>query len=151
MVTLDYPSFVHYDNQEEYREHFERIYCRGRAQTFDGILVRFRKSKFDHCFFESTKRDGTKNQFSVKRAERIDWIKTALQDPDSERYIGWDKYKKRYDKSRRVAIVMGNYVVVIQMKGAKKAEFITAYIADTTPAKGGESTIDKIRKSPEWP
>jgi len=147
---LDYPPLVHYDTQEEYPKHFEGIYCSGGIRTFDDILVRFRKSKFDHCFFESTKRDARKDQFSVKRAERLDWIKAALQDPDSERYVGWDKYKKRYDKSRRVAIVMKNYVVVIQLKGAKNADFVTAYVADTTTSQGRVSTIEKIRKSPKW-
>jgi predicted amidophosphoribosyltransferase len=34
----------------------------------------------------------------------MDWIQAALQDPESERYQGWDRDKKRHDKSRRVAI-----------------------------------------------
>ncbi len=31
--------------------------------TFDGIKVFFSKDKFDHAFFESTKRNGVKDTF----------------------------------------------------------------------------------------
>ncbi len=146
-----YPPFVYYRTQKEYRDHFERVYCTGPIVTFDKILVRFRKSNFDHCFFESSRRDGTKDKFSKQRAERIDWIKTALQDPSSERFFGWNKIKKRYDKRRRVAIVKGNYVVVIQMTGKATAKFITAFVADVKAAPGKESTIEKIKKGPRFP
>ncbi len=86
----------------------------------------------------------------MKRAERIDWIKAALQDPDSEREVGWNKQKKRYEKSRRVTIVMQNYVVVIQLTGHKKANFVTAYLADTPGSKSRPSTVDQIRTGPKW-
>jgi hypothetical protein len=105
---------------------------------------------FDHCFFESSRRDTNKDTFSIKRAERIDWIKKALQDPSSEKYVGWDRKKKRYNKKRRVAIVMGNYVVIIQLTGSDKANFITAYLADTGGSKGWPAAIDLIRSGPKW-
>lgn len=148
---MSYPPLVLYGTQEEYREHYERVYCRVPLRTFDGILVRFRKMKFEHCFFESSRRDGTKDHFSIKRAERIDWIKNALQDPSSERYVGWDRIRKCYDKQRRVAIVMGNYIVVIRLKGSGNADFITAFLADTQVGTGSYSTVDQIRKGPKWP
>lgn len=112
---MPYPSLVRYEAEEEYRQHYEQIYCKGPIKTFDGITVRFDKSMFDHCFFESSRRDTNKDTFSVKRGERIDWIKAALQDPSSEKYVGWDRKKKRYNNKRRVTIVMGNYVVIIQL------------------------------------
>lgn len=56
-----------------------------------------------------------------------------MQDPTSERYIGWDRRRKRYDKSRRVTIVMGNYVVVIRLTGPKKANFFSKYSIDMPP------------------
>ena len=58
---MNYPSLVRYATQAEYRVHFERVYCRGPIQTFDHIAVRFRKKDFDHCFFESSKRDRVKD------------------------------------------------------------------------------------------
>jgi len=47
---VSYPPLVKYRTEAEYRLHFEQVYCRGSVKTFDGILVRFHKSVFDHCF-----------------------------------------------------------------------------------------------------
>jgi len=141
---LAYPSLVRYQTPEEYRMHYERIYCRGPITTFDGIKVRFRKDRFDHCFFESTRRNQVKDQFSVLRAERIDWIKAALQDPNAELYVGWDRKRKRYDNSHRVSVAVESYVVVIRLSAVNEAQFVTAYDADSA------STIGRIRRSPKW-
>jgi hypothetical protein len=135
------PALVIYATEDEYREHFRRVYCLGPVMTFDGIAVRFRTGMFDHCFFESiAARDDT---FSRLRAERIDWIASALQDPSAELFVGWDNKKKRPATNRRVTIVVGDYLTIIQMKGAKDAVFITAFVA-------GPSTIAKVRRSPHW-
>jgi len=147
---LSYPELVKYRTEDEYSKHFENMYCRQTTTTFDQIKVRFQKRQFQHSFFESIARNGVKDRFSLKRAERIDWIKAALQDPNSERYIGWDKKHKRFDNSRRVTIVQGNYVVVIRLTGFKMAKFITAFVADTENERGRNTTLDKIRKSPKW-
>ncbi|MGR3319956.1 MAG: hypothetical protein ACUZ8O_15925 [Candidatus Anammoxibacter sp.] len=147
---MPYPSLINYRAEAEYRLHFERVYCKGTIEIFDGISVRFRKNMFNHCFFESSRRDKNKDLFSIKRAERIDWIKAALLDSKSGRYIGWDGNRKSYSKSRRVTIVMENYVVVIQLIGEKKANFVTAYMADIKGRDGGFSTIEKIRRGPKW-
>lgn len=134
------PPLVQYQTELEYRRHFERVYCRGTIQTFDGIAVRFRKIMFDHCFFESINtKDDT---FSQRRAKRIDWIKAVLQDSNAELREGWDNKKKQAAKDRRVAIVVGNYVVIIRIRG-NKADFVTAFVA------GGRS-IQKIRANPVW-
>lgn len=140
-----YPPLVEYETTDEYRAHYERIYCGGPITTFDSIEVRFRKNRFKHSFFESSKRDKEKDVFSRQRAERIDWIKAALQDKSAELYVGWDKKHKRYDSKRRVTVIVKNYVVIIQLTGPGKAQFITAYVADS------ESTITLIRSSPKWP
>jgi len=145
-----YPPFVKYQKTEKYRAHFEALYCCGPIETFDGISVRFRKSDFDHAFYESSRRDGHKDEFSTIRAERIDWIKVALQDPESELYEGWDNKKKRHDKNRRVAIVMYNYVVIIALTGEGRAVFKTAYVDRSIRAPGQLTTIDKIRSGPKW-
>lgn len=139
---MSYPPLVNYQTELEYRSHFEQSYCQGPIVTFDGIAVRFRKDDFDHAFFESVHaKDDT---FSTLRAERIDWIKAALLDPQSERYVGWDNKRKRYDGKRRVTVVMGNFVVIIALHQRDKARFITAYVADSG------RTISKIRQSPKW-
>jgi len=140
---MPYPSLVVYSTEAEYRLHFERVYCQGPVFTFDGIPIRFQKRQFFHAFFESVRaKDDT---FSRKRAERIDWIKVALQDPHSDRYVGWDSRRRRYDSSRRVAVVMGNYVVVVAFNRTKSSgRFITAFLADSG------RTIRMIRRGPRW-
>jgi len=139
---MPYPPLVNYSSEEEYRRHFERIYCNGPVVTFDDIPVRFRKKDFDHAFFES--RQAKDDTFSIIRAERIDWIKAALQDPCSERYVGWDNKQKGYDRKRRVTLVMENYVVVIALTAAGAGIFITAFVADS------EKTLKLIRQGPGW-
>jgi hypothetical protein len=141
---MAYPPLVQYATEQEYREHFERVYCSGPIACFDQITVRFRKHQFDHCFFESSNRDKVKDQFSTLRAERIDWIAAALQDPNADLYAGWDNTRKRYDHSRRVVLVVQNYVVVIRLTGPGKADFVTAYVADN------QRTLTRLRQGQKW-
>ena len=118
------------------------MYCRQKIKTFDDISVRFHKRDFDHAFFESKmSKDDT---FSTIRAEKMDWIKAALQDPNSERYVGWNKRRKRHDPRRRVTVVMGDYVVVIGLSKKGAGNFITAYVADSG------RTLRMIRGSSKW-
>lgn len=139
---MAYPPLVAYQTQQEYYQHFVRVYCQGPIQTFDNIEVRFRHAQFYHCFFESVQqKDDT---FSQLRAERIDWIKAVLQDANAELRVGWDNKKKRPATNSRVAIVSSNYVVIIRIKQvASKADFVTAFVA------GGRS-ISQIRTNPLW-
>lgn len=141
---MAYPPLVQYQTADEYRAHYEQVYCRKPIITFDGIAVRFRKNRFDHCFYESTLRNQIKDEFSVQRAERIDWIEAALHDPDAELYVGWDGRKKRYDRNHRVSLVVSNYVVVIRLSSIKSAQFVTAFGADSP------STLQKIKRNPKW-
>jgi len=139
---MPYPPLVHYDSEAQYCEHFEQVYCNRKIITFDNIPVSFKKLDFDHAFYESSKsKDDT---FSLKRAERIDWIKTALEDSNSEKYFGWDNKRKKPDRRRRVVLVMGNYVVVIGISGKGTGRFITAFVADSG------RTVQMIRKNPKW-
>jgi hypothetical protein len=138
-----YPPLVYYQDKNEYRRHFERVYCKSPIITFDSIKIRFNKRDFEHAFYESvnTKDDS----FSIKRAQRIDWIKIALQDPQSERYFGWNKKRRRIDRKRRVAIVMKEYVVVIGINRKRSTGwFITAFVADSG------RTLKMIRKNPKY-
>lgn len=142
---MAYPPLVHYETAQEYRSHFERVYCAGPVSSFDGIAVRFQKTDFHHCFYESGNRDGVKDTFSPLRAERIDWIKAALEDGAALLFVGWDRKKRRYNQDRRVALVMGNYVVVIRfLNNQKAARFVTAFVADS------ERTLNRIKRSKKW-
>ena len=147
---MNYPPLVNYQTEVEYREHYESVYCRCGIVTFDGITVRFRKSQFQHAFYESSRRDGKKETFSEFRAKRIDWIKAALQDPESERYQGWDRDSRCYTKKRRVTVVMGNYIVILDLTSDKAGEFITAFVDRGIRTPGRPRSIDQIRSSPKW-
>jgi hypothetical protein len=140
------PAKVIYASENEYRQHFHRVYCQGPIITFDGIEVRFRREDFDHCMFESSKRDGSKDRFSKERSERIDWIKATLESADAELYQGWDKGRKCCDPDSRVAVVHEEFVVVIRVKrapgGTRTAKFVTAYLAD--------NSIRKVKGMPKW-
>lgn len=140
------PPLVRYSSLQEYQRHYLREYCARevRINTFDGIRVHFSKGAFHHAFFESSsRRKANKAIFSPARAERIDWIRWALQNPQAELYVGWYRRKKKHDWHRRVAVVAGNYVVVIKLMKSKKAFFITAFVA-------GNDTLSKIRRNPKW-
>ena len=141
---MPYPPLRIFNTEGDYRNHFEAMYCQGAIVTFDGIAVRFKKSNFDHCFFESSNRDGTKDSFSQPRSQRIDWIRAALQDAQADLYQGWDNNRKRYDPTRRVCVVQTNYVVVIALTGTNKADFRTAFMADSG------RTLQMICNSPRW-
>lgn len=139
------PSLVLLSSVAEYREYYERHYCRSQTFAFDGLRVFFPKQQFDDAFFESASRKARdKSVFSWHRAQRIAWIASALQDSSAELYAGWDRERKRLDPKRRVSLVYGNYVVVLQLHGKRQsATFITAYVADAP-------TIEKIRSGPKW-
>lgn len=145
------PSLVSYSSESEYKNHFCRVYCdlNNPIYTFDNIRVNFYPIQFDHAFYESTDRaKGDKSIFSRKRAERIDWIKWALQNRNALLVQGWIKNKKRYDPYRRVCVVVTNYIVVIQLESSlQEAAFITAFVIDDPdhPEK-----LQLIISSPRW-
>ena len=139
------PPLVVYNSISEYKTHFEKYYCREKITTFDDIRVYFDIAKFGHAFYESSARNGQKDSFSMVRAERIDWIRVTLENPHAELYQGWNKEEKCFQPDRRVSVLYGDFIVVIELnrqRALKKAKFITAYLAD--------NSIEKIRKSPKW-
>jgi hypothetical protein len=90
--------------------------------------VRFYEDMFDHAFYESENRKRKdKSILSYNRLEKIYWIKATLQDENAILKKGWDNQSKAYFKDRRVAIVKGNYVVIIRFTGFLKAKFVTAF------------------------
>jgi hypothetical protein len=139
------PALVIYASEAEYRNHFVTRYVKQIHRTFDGYVVRFSIRQFEHAFFESANRRlRDKSVFSRERAERIEWLAAALQEGAAEQYTGWDRDLKMYQRDRRVTLVYGDYVVVLQLQPLNKiAMFVTAYVA-------GANTLAKIRSSPKW-
>jgi hypothetical protein len=151
MVTLEYTKLKISDySEEELKELWREEYCDAEIFTFDGIRVKFYMDNFEHAFYESSKRNyikkeasyGYKDCLSAIRVEKMLWIKDTLMDPDADLFVGYDKETGTYTKSRRVAVVKNNYVVIIRLNNNGTAKFITAYVAD--------NSIEKIRKSPMW-
>jgi len=131
--------------EAELREIWSETYCEKVIVTFDKIVVKFYSEMFDHCFFESDDRlKKDKSLLSFNRLEKIYWIKEALEDPDAILKQGWISKLKSYDNNRRVTIVKGNYIVVIQIYADKKARFITAYEVNDN------KNLELILNSPDW-
>lgn len=126
---MEYKRIKPYNySEDELRRIWREEYCEPEIYTFDNILVKFYEDMFDHVFFESANRKAKdKTILSLNRLEKIHWIKDALHDPDAILKKGWDNKKKEYFSDRRVAIVKGNYVVIIVFVGFLKANFVTAY------------------------
>lgn len=140
---MAYPPLVKYASENDYRQHFQTKYCKSFITTYDGISVRFTNSDFRHAFYESSG-NMRKNIFSAERAQRIDWIAAALLDDKAEMYYGWDSHTKIVDYRRRVALVQGNYVVVIQIMKRGNAKFITSFLVSNA------QTLLRIKLSPKW-
>lgn len=140
------PPLLKLADEAAYRAHYERTLCRGGIFTHEGIPVFFRREEFYHAFFESSTRRGENDVFSSVRAERMDWIAAALADPGAQRFQGWLQRERRHDPTRRVTVVMGDFVVIIALSkrrdGRLKANFITCYRAD--------NSIGKIIAAPPW-
>ena len=135
-------------SEEDLRKIWSEEYCRKVIKTHDGIRVHFYDSNFDHAFYESSVRNGSSNKpkskdiFSYRRAARMMWIKDVLSDKEAKMYVGYDSKAKGYTRTKRVSVVKGDYVVVIQLYKESHARFITAYVAD--------NSINKITGGPEW-
>lgn len=126
---MDYKKVKsHQLSEQELRDIWKTEYCNQQIFTFDGVRVHFYEDMFNHCFYESADRLAKdKSILSLNRLEKILWIKATLQDPDAVLKFGWDKDKNIHYTDRRVAIVKGNYMVVIRFTGVLKAKFVTAY------------------------
>ena len=136
-------------DEHAYRAHYVVNYTK-KPVTFrlptGAAPVYFSADRFDHAFFESTRRDGVKDSFSFARAERMDDIAVALSDPSIERRAGWDSTRRCHDHVRCVTVAVDDFVVVIRLglnqRGFLKGQFVTCYVAD--------NSIGKIRSAPTW-
>jgi hypothetical protein len=144
---MSLPPLLSYGTVAEYKRHYASRYQRREVHTFDGIRVYFKPQKFNHAFYENAgRKPGPKVAFSQERAQRMDWIQATLEHPDADIYVGWNKDQKQYEDDRRVSVVFGDFVVVIELslnnKNELKGNFVTCYVAD--------NSIDLIRASPNW-
>lgn len=126
----------------EMRKIWADEYCQKEIETFDGVMVKFYEDMFDHIFYESRDRIAKdKSDISLNRLEKMLWIKETLQDNTAILKKGWDTKEKKYYEDRRVAIVKGNYVVIIRFTGLLKAKLVTAY---------EKEDIENILNSPDF-
>lgn len=131
----------------ELKQIFIDVYCNPEnpIYTFDGIEVQFHEDMFNHAFYESADRiQGDKSILSLNRCEKIYWIRDTLEDPEAILKQGWNKRSKSYANSRRVAVVKGNYLVVIRFTNNDTAKFVTAYEVNN------DANLQKVLKSPDW-
>ncbi len=140
------PALITLASEAHYRDHFRLQYCSGPITTHDGIPVRFHARKFDHCCYDSSRRDGNKDTFSLRRAERLDWIAAVLQDPAIPLHFGWDNKRKVIDFDRRVAVLRPDYAVIIRRLDAawSTCEFTTAFVIDDP------TIISLMLAKPQW-
>ena len=126
---MEYRKIKSYQLSEaEMRKMWSDEYCLAEIETFDSVMVKCYTDMFDHIFYESFNRiKKDKSILSLNRLEKMLWIKDVLQDRNAILKKGWNSKDKEYYKDRRVAIVKGNYVVIIRFTGKLKAKLVTAY------------------------
>ncbi|MGB4848038.1 MAG: hypothetical protein WBP41_08985 [Saprospiraceae bacterium] len=132
-------------SEDQLREIWDENYCKHRIITFDGIEVSFYPEMFDHAFFESAAhKSKDKSILSHNRCEKMLWIKDVLEDPEAILKQGWDNELKSHDSSRRVAVVKGNYIVIIKIYRQGRARFITAF------EMFDDGNLEKLLAGPDW-
>ena len=140
MIAL--PPLLHFQYISAYRSHFIRHYCNTQIKTFDKIVVRFFPENFNHAFYrDSSPMAKDKSNFDTDRAQRVDWIKAVLADPNVEIY----QRVMQNAKIRRIALEPTiPYVVIIQIdtRNSFFAKFVTAYVVSS------QSVLGKIRSNP---
>ena len=143
MTTIE-PPFLDLPDEKAYLEHFLTHYCRRVIKTHEGIRIFFQKDTFFHAFYESNMSD--KDQFSLRRAKRMDWIIHTLTDKTACAFQGWVTKKKDYDPTRKTAMLYKPFVVIVGFSlnnnNLLKGNFITCSPAD--------DSFIKIQRAPVW-
>lgn len=144
---MSLPALKSFADEVECKKYYIDNYCHKDIHTYDGLKVKFHEDTFEHAFYIRTSKKWTakKDHFSVERGERIDWIKHVLLDSSIIPRQGYDKARKKYDNSRRVAFLApNNYVVIIMIDNKGEGRFVTAYLVDS------DDVAKKIASSPVW-
>ena len=86
------------------------------AKIIQNIRINIFVNHFKTVSYESSdRRQANKDVLSPRRLSRILWIKDALEDPEAEIHVGYLSKSHSQSGKRRVTLVKGNYVVVIQL------------------------------------
>lgn len=139
-----YPQLLNFEHDDEYLDRYRDVYCTNPIITFDGFQVRFRRADYFHLFCKEEYEGGPRNVFVPQRAQRMDWIKTTLEDNAATLKFGWDRRTRGTMFDRRVALVQGNYTVTIQFEAADSARIVTAFVMDV-PAN-----VSNLLLQPTW-
>jgi hypothetical protein len=131
-----------------YRQIYVDRYVHAEVRDWAGRRIRFHATNFNHAFSESNnyrlEAGGHDVDLSLTRAERIFWIRLALQGEDvcidvlsQERRDGRGQLKRR----RTLVVLDNNYVVVLEpcTEAGFEFQFITAFVAD-------RSYMERIRR-----
>lgn len=141
------PPLLILSSEAEYKQYFIDNYCnKCPIITFDGLPVMFYPDMFEHAFYRRTRPNwrAPKDSVDKSRCERMLWIKAILEDNTIIPRQGYDKARRRYDNTSRVAFLApNNYLVVIRNAGMSW-RFVTAYLVDNQEA------ANKILASPVW-
>lgn len=136
-------------DEASYRSHYVSAFARAPLNFHTSVgsaPIYFAAGRFEHAFFESSNRDGVKDQFSLVRAQRMDEISTALASATAERRAGWDSQKRSHDHTHCVSVALNDFVVIVRLgltkAGYLRGNFVTCFVAD--------NSIGKIRSAPVW-
>lgn len=144
------PAVVEYDDHSiggEYWKHFERVYCPQPVQAKNGMVVPFFPDDADHALTEEHYTN--RNDFSLDRARRVDWIKAGLESPLTEFHhkVEWKGSRLVISNENRVVcLAFGMYVVALNFIGDDEqptAKFVTAYALNSEQAY-------RISQNPAW-
>lgn len=131
--------------EAQLRQIWKVEYCDQEIITFDNVTVKFYEDMFDHVFYESANNiEKDKSILSLNRLEKIYWIKEVLADSTAALKKGWDNTTKTVVNDRRVALVKGNYIVVIRFTGLLKAKLVTAFEMQD------DEDVQKVLEGPDF-
>lgn len=140
------PPFLNLADEQAYRTHFHDNLCTLPLRTSNGTPVYVAQRLFEHAFFESRNHNKVKDEFSVDRAKRMEWIALTLASGSAIRVQGWDSRKGRYVPDTCVFHAFEMFVVVVKISrdssGSLKGNLITCYHADRS--------LSKILSAPAW-
>lgn len=139
---MELPPLLILESEEEYREHYIRTLANGPAViTPDGIQVDFYEDKFDYVFWgRSSSWQKKKDRFAPERAQRMDWIRPLLVDPNADirRESGSD-----YRNYRLILYYPDPYMVVTKAVRRGRETFMNAYPCS-------RERLNEKSKFPKW-
>lgn len=106
-------KIIIFETEKEYRETFKEIYVNVRNFGFFGFPVCFIDKDFDHIFYEPAHGGGC--TFSKRRAKKMFFIKSVLNDEEIEREVMFE------DSTGNIAIFCKDLDCVIYLRKRDKS------------------------------